>query len=106
MKKIFILLAILIFSISTVNAVEIGTDAMLQYNQGIDYYKIGQYDQAVDCFKVAIRLEPDYIDAYYNLGSILEYLQQYESELAVFKQILVRKPEDYDSVYKAAWISF
>lgn len=106
MKKIFILLAILIFSISTVNAVEIGTDAMLQYNQGIDYYKIGQYDQAVDCFKEAIRLEPDYIDAYYNLGSILEYLQQYEAALAVFKQIIVRKPEDYDSVYKAAWISY
>ena len=106
MKKIFILVAILIFTNSGVKAAAISTDAMLQYNQGIDYYKIGQYDQAADCFREAIRIEPNYIDAYYNLGSILEYLQQYDAALAVFKQIIVRKPEDYDSVYKAAWISY
>ena len=106
MKKLFILLAILILAASNVNALEINTEAMLQYNQGIDAYKIGQYDQAIDLFRSAIRLDPNYIDAYYNLGSVLEYLQQYDEALAVFKQIIVRKPDDYDSVYKAAWLSY
>lgn len=104
MKKIFILFSILLLGLS-VNAKEICNEAMLQYNQGIDYYKIGQYDEAIAAFRTAIRLEPDYIDAYYNLGSVLEYLQQYDAALAVFKQIIVRKPDDYDSVYKAAWLS-
>ncbi len=106
MKKILILLIILFLTTFQTYAREVRTEAMLQYNQGIDYYKTGQYDKAIGAFRTAIRLEPDYIDAYYNLGSVLEYLQQYDAALTVFKQIIVRKPDDYDSVYKAAWLSY
>lgn len=106
MRKIIILLAILISTTTFAIAEDISTDAMLQYNQGIDFYKIGQYDKAITSFKSAISLDPTYIDAYYNLGSILEYLGQYDAALAVFKQIIVRQPNDYDSVYKAAWLSY
>ena len=81
------------------------TEAKLQYNKGIDFYKIGQYDRSMECFRKAIELDPDYIDAYYNLGSILDYLGQDEAALTVFKQIIVRRPTDYDSVYKAAELS-
>jgi tetratricopeptide (TPR) repeat protein len=42
-------------------------------------------------FRRAIELDPNYIDAYYNLGLILEYLKQDEKALDVFKQIIVRK---------------
>lgn len=81
------------------------TEAKLEYNQGIDFYKIGQYDRAMASFRQAINIDPNYIDAYYNLGSILEYLKQDEAALAVFKQIIVRKPDDYESVFKAANLS-
>ncbi len=81
------------------------TEAKLEYNKGIDFYKIGQYDRSMDAFRKAIDLDPEYIDAYYNLGSILEYLEQYEAALTVFKQIIVRKPTDYEAVYKAAMLS-
>ncbi len=81
------------------------TEAKLEYNLGIDYYKIGQYDNAMAAFRQAINIDPNYIDAYYNLGSILEYLKQDEAALAVFKQIIVRKPDDYESVFKAAYLS-
>lgn len=105
MKKIFIIISILILSAANVYALDNTTEAILQYNKGIDYYKTGQYDDSVSAFRAAIKLDPEYIDAYYNLGSVLEYLQQYDAALAVFKQIIVRKPDDYDSVYKAAWLS-
>lgn len=109
MKKLFIyftlMISLIFLAAPIVNAAEISTEAMLQYNQGIDYYKIGQYDQAISCFRSAINIDPNYIDAYYNLGTTLEYLQQYDAALVVFKQIIVRKPDDYDSVYKAAWLS-
>lgn len=105
MKKIFILFTIILMAGQHVCAAPVNTEAILQYNQGIDYYRLGQYDEAIHSFRTAIKIDPNYIDAYYNLGSILEYLQQYDTALAVFKQIIVRKPDDYDSVYKAAWLS-
>lgn len=105
MKKLFFLLAILILMSAQSVFAKTNTDAILKYNQGIDLYKTGQYEQSMDAFRESIKLDPDYIDAYYNLGSVLEYLQQYDAALAVFKQIIVRKPEDYDAVYKAAWLS-
>lgn len=83
----------------------ISTDAKLHYNKGIDYYQLGQLEQAVQSFREAIELDPNYIDAYYNLGSILEYLNQDEAALAVFKQIILRKPDDYEAVYKAGNLS-
>lgn len=81
-------------------------EAKLEYNQGIDYYKNGQYDRSMGAFRRAIELDPNYIDAYYNLGTILEYLKQDESALDTFKQIIVRKPDDYESLYKAANLSY
>lgn len=105
MKKLFILFIILFMATPLIKAAPVNTEAMLQYNQGIDFYKLGQYDEAINAFRTAIKIDPNYIDAYYNLGSVLEYLQQYDAALAIFKQIIVRKPDDYDSVYKAAWLS-
>lgn len=95
----------LVFALNGMAFAAISTDAKLQYNKGIDFYQLGQYEQSAQCFKEAIDLDPNYIDAYYNLGSILEYLKQDEAALAVFKQIIVRKPEDYEAVYKAAALS-
>ncbi len=102
--KTFLTVAVL-FATATVSSATIATDAKLQYNKGIDYYKLGQYEESAACFKKAVELDPNYIDAYYNLGSILEHLKQDEAALAVFKQIILRKPDDYESVYKAAALS-
>ncbi len=102
--KVILTMAILLSS-STAGIAAIATDAKLQYNKGIDYYQLGQFEESASCFKKAIELDPNYIDAYYNLGSILEYLKQDEAALNVFKQIILRKPDDYESVYKAASLS-
>ena len=105
MKKLLITLLLIVSAAGSTFAAEISNQAKLQYNQGVDYYKLGQYDKAITSFKEAIATEPNYIDAYYNLGSILEFQKQYEAALTVFKQIIVRKPTDYESVYKAAHLS-
>ena len=101
-----ILLSILVCAFVAMPAfADISTDAKLQYNKGIDYYKLGQFEEAANCFRSAVELDPNYIDAYYNLGSILEYLNQKDAALAVFKQIILRSPDDYEAVYKAAELS-
>ena len=103
-SKFAIILSILIGTTS-MSYGAIATDAKLQYNKGIDYYQLGQLEDSISCFKKAIELDPNYIDAYYNLGSLLEYMHQDEAALTVFKQIILRKPDDYESVYKAAQLS-
>ena len=80
-------------------------DAKLEYNHALDLYKMGKYEDAIAAFRTAIRLYPDYIDAYYNLGSILDYLNQHEQAINVFKQIVVRQPEEYEAVFRIAEIS-
>lgn len=80
-------------------------DAKVEYNRALDNYKMGQYDDAVAGFRTAIRLYPDYIDAYYNLGAILDYLKQYDEALAVYEQILVRSDKEYEALYMCAKLS-
>ena len=107
MKKFLIVLLLLIAG--NVQAEQFlydtSNEAKLEYNQGVDYYKNGRYDKSMLSFRRAIELDPNYIDAYYNLGSILEYLNRNDEALTVFKQIMVRKPDDYESIYKAASLS-
>lgn len=107
MKK-YLLIALLCIGIPVLAEplYDTSNEAKLDYNQGVDYYKAGQYEKSLAAFKRAIAADPSYIDAYYNMGLILEYLKKDDEALAVFKQIIVRKPDDYESVYKAANLSY
>ncbi len=100
------LAATLLLSLSiSAYAAEIPVDAKLDYNQGIDFYKLGMYERAINSFRSAIRTYPDYVDAYYNLGTVLEYLKQYAEALSVYKQVYLRNPNDYEVIYKLALMS-
>jgi tetratricopeptide (TPR) repeat protein len=108
MKKLLVILIVTLIANTTAFSAEPyvpPADAKLEYNQGIDLYKLGQYDRAMASFRHAIDLDPNYIDAYFNLGAVLEYLNQDDAALSVFKQIIVRKPDDYEALYKAAALS-
>lgn len=104
MKKILITILLIVFSFNV--SLSAGTEAFLFYNKALDYYKMGLYEESITYFKRAIDVDPEFIDAYFNLGSVYEYLKQYDEALAVFKQIVVRNMEDYDAVYHAAWLSY
>ncbi len=101
------ILATILLSLSMLSAysAEIPIDAKLDYNQGIDFYKLGMYERAIESFRSAIRTYPDYIDAYYNLATILEYLKQYAEALNIYKQVYLRNPNDYEVIYKLALMS-
>lgn len=110
-NKILILLTCILMTCSSIFAEEqvteyvVPADAKIEYNRALDNYKMGQYNDAVAGFRTAIRLYPDYIDAYYNLGAILDYLKQYDEALVVYEQILVRSDKEYEALYMCAKIS-
>lgn len=105
-KKLLLTAFIIILATSTIAVAEINNDAKLMYNRGVDFYRQGQYTEAVGAFQQAIALDANYIDAYYNLGVVYEQMDQDAEALGIFKQIMVRKPTDYEAVYNAANLSF
>jgi len=72
------------------------------YNQGVDLTKKGQYKEAVELFRKATAIDPNFIDAYFNLGSIYEYLGDTDKALEIFDILLVKNPKDYETALKAA----
>ena len=90
--------AILVLSMSiSAYAAEIPVDAKLDYNQGIDFYKLGMYERAIESFRSATRTYPDYIDVYYNLGYAYNKLGQYSNAYEVLsdpKKMNFKNEED------------
>lgn len=105
MKKLLTTAFIMVLAAGTISAAEISNEAKLQYNRGVDFYRMGEYEEAVGAFQQAIAIDANYIDAYYNLGVVYEQMDKDTEALNVFKQIMIRKPTDYEAVYNAASLS-
>lgn len=53
-----------------------GTEASIQFQEGYNAYKQGQYRQAIDCFTQAIHQESSLAQAYHNRGLAYANLRQ------------------------------
>jgi len=54
-------------------------------NRGLDRYLAGQYTSAQYDYERAIRLNPDYPEAHYNLGLVYDELQRYEDARSEYR---------------------
>lgn len=55
-------------------------DASYQNSRGLSYFASGDYAEALEHFNMAIRYNPDYSPAYYNIGRV--YLEENDGERA------------------------
>ena len=65
------------------------------------YYQIGQYDEAVRQFQIAIQLKNNYANAYYNLGHALEEKKDLQGALGQYqavKQLVADNPENVKKI--------
>ncbi len=51
------------------------------------FYQLGQWDNAIRQFQIAISLKPDFANAYYNLGHALEQKGDLQSALVQYKTV-------------------
>ena len=104
MKKLFIILGLALFisTAFTTKANAYTTEGAMHYNEGLDFYTKGEYSKAIQSFKVAVEKDPDFIDAYYNMGSLYEFMKSYNSAIACFSKIHQLDPNDSENTIKLA----
>lgn len=77
--------------------VEIRADAA--YKKGVELGELMRYGDAVNAYRAAIRLKPDYADAHYNLGVALFVLGRAGAALREFRATVELTPMDADAHY-------
>lgn len=66
-------------------------------NSGNEFRKHRMYGQAMDAYESAIRTDPTYTDAYYNLAQLMERLGNIPRGIQLLTQLLYLDPDDHDS---------
>lgn len=64
----------------------------------------GKTEQAVNCYRQAIRLKPELPQAYHRLGDILTQQGNEPEAIALYQQSIERNPEDAESYYRLGQI--
>jgi tetratricopeptide (TPR) repeat protein len=76
------------FTLSS-HAIEVTQNNYVAYNsRGASYNSIGRYQDAIEDYKQAIRINPDYAEAHYNLGIAYGELGRNQQAIDSFKQAI------------------
>jgi tetratricopeptide (TPR) repeat protein len=62
-------------------------------NLGNVYQSQGLYDRAIEQYQAALRLEPDFAEAYYNLGVAYQYQGLYDLAIEQYQATLKLRPD-------------
>lgn len=63
-------------------------------NEGIQFYSLGWYKEALAAYEQALRLDPHLADAHFGKGNALYFLGRYEEALLAFDQAIHLAPHN------------
>ena len=66
---------------------------------GAIYSGLGQYEEAISTYKKALKLKPDYAEAYNNLGNIFNKIGKNEESILNYREAIKLKPDYTDAYY-------
>ncbi len=72
-------------------------DAKVLYNRGVALQAAGRVSEAVESWRQAIAVRPDYHDALYNLAKALKDLGREDEAIALYRHILGFRPQDAEA---------
>jgi predicted O-linked N-acetylglucosamine transferase (SPINDLY family) len=74
-------------------------EAKIKNEDAVWFAQHDKLDKAIICWQTAIDWDPEYVDAYYNLGTAYNQLQDYEQSAQVFEQAIKLKPNYPEALY-------
>lgn len=77
-----------------VNSEQVKSEARRHYKAGVKYGRARLFEQAASSFVLAIRLKPDYGDAYYGLGHAYFDLKRWKESIEALEQAVKINPKD------------
>jgi len=76
------------------NNTEHDQNAEYWFNQGVELEDDTRtQEEAIIALKKAIEIEPDYIDAWFSLGEVLEYVDRYEEAKIAYTKVIELQPK-------------
>ena len=69
-------------------------EAIQAYNTGIDETTQRHFEGAIEAYQKAIALNPHLMQAYNNLGSLLETVHQYDKAIEIYQMAIKQAPHD------------
>ena len=78
------------------------TRGVFWYNRGAAHAAKAEYDQAIDCFDKAIRIEPSFAEAYCNRGTAYYEKGQYDPAISDFSKAIEINADFAQAYYNRA----
>ena len=72
---------------------QIGKDDTRLLDEGNSYYYKKDYHRAIDCYRKAIQINPQYSMAYYNLGVALRSINKTEEAIDCYRKAIQINPK-------------
>ncbi len=71
------------------------------FNEGyVNFVYLHENEKALEYFNRALELNPDYLDALFNKGRVLEQMGKYADAIIIYKEVLNRQ-KDYELAIQA-----
>ncbi len=74
-------------------------EAKIKNEDAVWFANHDKLDKAIICWQTAIDWDPEYVDAYYNLGTAYNQLQDYQRSAQAFEQAIKLKPDYPEALY-------
>jgi tetratricopeptide (TPR) repeat protein len=74
------------------------------YNRGEKFRKSQRYEEAIAAYDQAIKIKPDYSEAWYAKAYSLYQLQRYEEALVAYEKVIQLQPEEAHAWFVRGWI--
>ncbi len=72
--------------------------------QGGVYASLGRFDQAVNCYRKALAIDPGSAEIHFNLANAYSSLGEFDKAIGSFQQALTLKPDYFEASYQMALV--